>query len=211
MSSWFITNLKAEWVEDDSAMTSFYGLPGTVFDGISGALGCAGGPESFDSPSIISATGGSVPLILYDVVDSPTAAIGYYEETGRKIVYMGFPWEAISDEAVRDSVMAKALGYINGAGIVREFVQTPSNISIRTYPNPFNSAVNICLAGSDCSIGKIRILDIMGKTVAVLPLDDNNSVVWDGTNMDGESVPAGLYFVKPDDAAFFAKRILFMK
>ncbi len=211
ISSWLMTNLKAEWVEDDSAMTSFYGLPGTVFDGISGALGWAGGSESFDRPSVISATDGSVPLIQYDAVGSPTAAIGYYEETGSKLVYIGFPWEAISDEAVRDTVMAKALEYVNGAGTVRGFIETPANISIRAYPNPFNSAVTISLIGSDCSIGIIRIFDIMGKAVTVLALDDNNSVVWNGTNADGESVPAGVYFVKPDDTAVSAKRILFLE
>lgn len=211
MATWLNSRLKVDWVEDDSALTAFYGLSGTVFDGINGALGCVGGPESFDRPSVLSATGGSLPLIGYEAVGDPTAALGYYEETGGKIVYFGFPWEAISSDSVRDSVLAKALAYVDGAGYIDENGMLPQSLNIRAYPNPFNSAVKIELRGIDQIENEIHICDMMGKSIKHLKLDHNGSAIWDATNSTGHEVPAGVYFIQIDSPDFKAERVLYLK
>ncbi len=207
LSEWMETYLKAELIDSDSGFTAFYGLPGTVFDGISGALGCMGGPEEFDMPSAITPLSGAISLMEYEAVGDPIAAIGHYSDIGSKLVFFGFPLEAISFTEVRDSVISKALAYIDGAGSVQEYSPNPSQIAISAYPNPFNSSVKIDFSES---AKKISIFDINGNLIEKLDLN-GNSLIWNATNTFGEEVPAGIYFVKTDNENIPIGKVLFLK
>ncbi len=71
----------------------------------------------------------------------------------------------------------------------------PLDFSLRTFPNPFNTAVTI-----DAPLAKsIEIFDINGRKVADLSskLDGirNNGIVWDGSS-DRGNLPSGIYYIR---------------
>ncbi len=71
-------------------------------------------------------------------------------------------------------------------------------IIINTYPNPSSSAVRIeYMLLADEENLDIKITDILGNTVANLFSGKNesgkNMVIWDGTNLNGETAATGIY------------------
>ncbi len=80
---------------------------------------------------------------------------------------------------------------------IEEFTVLPA------YPNPFNPSTTIRYGipvegtGRDLSV-QIAIYDITGQLIATLLNEEQSpgwySVIWNGTNQQGEQVPAGLYF-----------------
>jgi photosystem II stability/assembly factor-like uncharacterized protein len=84
--------------------------------------------------------------------------------------------------------------------INQETIEIPSKISIKTYPNPFNSQVTI-----EYSIGitthiNIDLYDILGRKVRNL-LDGEISAgthkaVWNGENDEDRECPSGVYLAK---------------
>jgi len=214
----FLSNrLKANWEGDDSSLTSIYGVPITVFDGILASFGCAGGPGSFDRPSMLAVSGGSVPVFQYEAVGSPIGGVGYYSESGYKLLYFGFPWEAISVEDTRDSVMAKSLEYLRGAGGIedREALK-PIGINVDAYPNPFNASANIEFEISKPGDCDLSIYDFTGLMITEIAFSElaagRYSVVWSGKKSDGSIVPAGMYFarLRQNDSTTSTK-LLFIK
>ncbi len=67
------------------------------------------------------------------------------------------------------------------------------------FPNPFNSNTNISLQLRSEGFVSIEVYDILGRKIKVLLSEYKNAglyhVVWDGTNMAGESVDSGVYFM----------------
>tara|TARA_B110000444_G_scaffold237896_1_gene250995 strand:+ start:307 stop:1017 length:711 start_codon:yes stop_codon:yes gene_type:complete len=74
----------------------------------------------------------------------------------------------------------------------------PKNFIIRdAYPNPFNPITKMSYIIYDDAIVNIVIYDSMGRTIKKL-LDKfqpagNKSILWDGTNNQGEPIAAGIY------------------
>ena len=70
----------------------------------------------------------------------------------------------------------------------------PDNLLINSYPNPFNSATKIRLAGELSQVELIAIYDLGGRLVTALaPAPE---ITWDGANQAGDQVPSGIYFVR---------------
>jgi hypothetical protein len=64
----------------------------------------------------------------------------------------------------------------------------PSQISLSAYPNPFNAATTISVAGAEESM--IEIFDIAGRRVAALQAE-NGCAVW-----EAEGMSSGVYFAR---------------
>jgi len=66
------------------------------------------------------------------------------------------------------------------------------------YPNPFNPSTTLTYGLNDDSNVSIDIYDISGKLVMNLVKTTQtqgwHSITWNGTNQNGEQVPAGMYF-----------------
>ena len=79
-------------------------------------------------------------------------------------------------------------------GILESFVVLPA------YPNPFNPSTTISYSIPDDvkSSVNINIFDLTGNLIAILQNTDPtvgwHSITWNGTNSNGEEVPAGIYF-----------------
>lgn len=70
--------------------------------------------------------------------------------------------------------------------------------TLTAYPNPFRDAVTLTL-NIGTATGRNAQLDILtvdGRLVRAFPLEDlsgENTLVWDGTNTEGNQAPAGIY------------------
>ncbi|MDN5354605.1 MAG: hypothetical protein PWQ09_1361 [Candidatus Cloacimonadota bacterium] len=74
---------------------------------------------------------------------------------------------------------------------------TPTSLSLTNFPNPFNPQTTILL-NSGMQTADLTIFNTKGqivKTFKQLP-PGQNSIVWNGTNNSGKSVPSGIYFSK---------------
>ena len=80
-----------------------------------------------------------------------------------------------------------------------DFVATPVNFSLeQNYPNPFNPVTSIGFTSPNNSFANLTVFDLKGSKVKTLIKHKikvgYNSVVWDGTNYNGQKVSAGIYF-----------------
>ena len=76
---------------------------------------------------------------------------------------------------------------------------TPSNYNVsQNYPNPFNPITNIRYDLPEATNVNIAIYDMMGRQVKNLINTNQNSgyksIIWNGTNDNGEMVSGGMYF-----------------
>lgn len=73
-------------------------------------------------------------------------------------------------------------------------------ISMRAFPNPFNSEVNIKFNNPTNSSGRFSIYNIEGNIIKTIDLDGNlqqtNIIKWNGRNNANELVPSGIYFCR---------------
>lgn len=68
------------------------------------------------------------------------------------------------------------------------------------HPNPFRHHTNIRLKTTDVSSIGIKIYDVSGRFIKLLPMqpegfDQQLAVQWDGTDQDGMRLPGGVYFL----------------
>ena len=91
----------------------------------------------------------------------------------------------------------------------------PQNFSVSIYPNPFNESIIIRLCNPKKLNTVIEIYDIMGKKVKTLAHNENNnqvSIFWDGTNIHGNDVKSGVYFLKINNGDYQeVKSITYLK
>ncbi|MCK5134054.1 MAG: VCBS repeat-containing protein [Candidatus Sabulitectum sp.] len=64
--------------------------------------------------------------------------------------------------------------------------------------NPFRSSLSISVQEmSDASITSIRVFDLSGREVTLIPVDEQGSATWNGDDSAGIEVPPGVYMLKP--------------
>jgi subtilisin family serine protease len=92
-----------------------------------------------------------------------------------------------------------------------DFPVLPHTLSIKAnYPNPFNSSTIIQLEGQPGQNSLIMIFDTTGRLVKKLIATSNNPV-WDGTDSDGNTVSAGIYFARLSGVNSSAIKMLLLK
>ncbi|RQV93709.1 T9SS C-terminal target domain-containing protein, partial [bacterium] len=93
-------------------------------------------------------------------------------------------------------------------GIPTSFALLPA------YPNPFNPETTIRFDVAAPAQVTLTVHDLLGRTVATLLNDFRDagqySVVWQGTDNYGQSMPSGVYFVKMNADAFSATQKLML-
>ncbi len=63
-------------------------------------------------------------------------------------------------------------------------------------PNPFRSSTTIRFSSAVASNGRVSIIDVTGRQVAIL--SGQTEVQWDGRDASGDLVPAGVYFARTE-------------
>jgi photosystem II stability/assembly factor-like uncharacterized protein len=88
--------------------------------------------------------------------------------------------------------------YYDATSNENEVVQ-PAPIELaQNYPNPFNPQTTISYELKKQASVQLAIYDVKGRKVNILVNETkttgNHSVVWNGTNSQGDEVPSGVYF-----------------
>ncbi len=75
-------------------------------------------------------------------------------------------------------------------------------LSLRNYPNPFKLSTNIMFSLQKMSFVELKIFNIKGQVIKILAKDTfgrgEHTILWDGTNENGEILPNGIYFYMID-------------
>lgn len=116
-------------------------------------------------------------------------------------------------------IWANVLDWSNpSTGVASEKVsRTISNFRLeQNYPNPFNPKTTIQYDLPEDSFVELQILNIRGQLmknlVSELRQAGHHQCLWNGTDIDGNSVPSGIYFYRLKAAKFnLTRRMVLMK
>jgi len=75
----------------------------------------------------------------------------------------------------------------------------PSEISLTSYPNPFNASTKISFRKQTGNSASLKIYDLAGRLARSWEIDSdvtNGEVVWDGMSSRNETAVSGVYFFK---------------
>jgi hypothetical protein len=115
---------------------------------------------------------------MYTTLDDCTAAGFSWDST-----VLGYTWNSGTTESVEDF-----------GQIIKEFKLNDN------YPNPFNPTTTITYDVAIAGDVSLSIYNMKGQEINVLSKGyhsiDTYSVVWNGTDMNGTEMPAGLYIYK---------------
>ncbi len=79
------------------------------------------------------------------------------------------------------------------------FPEVPTAFTLgQNFPNPFNGATTIPVTTQTETPLKLEILDVRGRTVKTFEIGEDSDpyLFWNGTNIDGQFVPAGVYLYR---------------
>jgi hypothetical protein len=90
---------------------------------------------------------------------------------------------------------------INIEGITMIEELTPDGITVpffEVYPNPSHNSINIVYSiAYNTENSALKIYDITGRIVRDFSINQSmNQIVWDGNDINGRKLPAGVYFVQ---------------
>ncbi len=97
--------------------------------------------------------------------------------------------------------------------------ELPKEFKIETYPNPFNSQVNIRVTfptGKYAKDFSIKIYNILGEVVKTFEINNNNQNIielfWNGKNDNNEELTSGIYIFTVRGAGFSKSvKLVYMK
>lgn len=88
----------------------------------------------------------------------------------------------------------------NLSGVEEQPISPMPTNTITNYPNPFNPRTNLVFELDHQSIVRLEIFDMRGRSIRTLTQSVHSpgihSVIWDGTDRHGQSVPSGRYFAR---------------
>ncbi|OQP62580.1 hypothetical protein A3860_28225 [Niastella vici] len=123
-SSFYATYLKAVYISDGAGTYNFNGTTG-FFNGVSGAFGNGvNGKYNVDFPDVIDTTGGSQLVLNYSGGTGTGAGAGVGYKGNFRVLYFGFPVEAIVDDNVRNNLICQSVDYLSKPDRHCDFVLT---------------------------------------------------------------------------------------
>ena len=108
-------------------------------------------------------------------------------------------------------------GALESSSLIVNTVPSFYNISLKTYPNPFNNYVRISFLSDNNRQKEIRIYDMMGMLVRILYFENiikgENYIFWDGRNNLGKTSTSGIYFINLNQGfkTLRTQKVLFLK
>lgn len=169
------------------------------------ALMGTGGANNALSMDGIQPIGGAVGSHHY-VANSDTIYAGIHYSNTYKVVYFGFPFEAIAGNPTRYTqkwvMMARILTFFGEALPPTEIKEEPktftrTNLSVLSFaPNPFQQKTTIRFQIGDFNNAQLNIYNATGKLVKSFNRLVTQSVIWDGTDSNHKQLSTGVYFVE---------------
>ncbi|MFZ5979760.1 MAG: M6 family metalloprotease domain-containing protein [Candidatus Zixiibacteriota bacterium] len=107
----------------------------------------------------------------------------------------------LNNISASDSVMYFDVTINLSTGIDNPVTILPQTINLnQNYPNPFNPETRIEYSVTNSGYGRLEIFNVLGRRVKTLYegyiAHGNNSLSWDGTNDQNESISSGAYFYR---------------
>ena len=88
-------------------------------------------------------------------------------------------------------------------------IDEPVRYTSDIYPNPFVDQVRFSFSNFDSTNPTmLYIYDLYGRLILARKLDAEGTLVWNGTDLDGVNIPAGLYIYKVGNGETYSGKIL---
>ena len=169
----YMNYLHAEYVEDDSGFRSLTGIPGDpVGNGLAFDIGGGDGSGNQDWPSEIEPRSGASAVLEY----SPGVEGALRYDTGHRLVYLAFGFEAVNTVADRDTLMSRCLEWLAEG----TWPDTEPPIVSHIYPN----------GGEELTTGEVvdviwTATDDSGVTSVDILLSTDSGATWSETVVEG--------------------------
>ncbi len=176
--TFYINYLHADYVQDNSGFRSLTGIPGDpVGDGLTFDIGGGDGSGNQDWPSEIELRAGASSVLEY----SPGAEGGIRYDTGHRLVYLAFGFEAVNTAADRDTLMTRCLDWLaNG-----NWPDTDPPVVAAVVPNggeEFSTGENVTITWTADDNEGVALVDILLSVDGGLTYDE---VIVEGTANSG--------------------------
>lgn len=180
----------------------------------SGANGSIMPPELLQT--MTGVTGKTLPFAIVEIFSDTGKEGLLYEGTATADDSGSFSWTGVLRGPRVTSTATDPLGntsafsmaqFLTGVSYGKQDSQADQFALAQNYPNPFNPATTI-----DCTIPAagfitLQVFNIRGEKIRTLLQGDANrglqSVIWDGLDDSGHSVPAGIYLCRLSAGAFY--------
>ncbi|MCK4641893.1 MAG: T9SS type A sorting domain-containing protein, partial [Candidatus Marinimicrobia bacterium] len=221
--SFFLNYLRADYKLDNAGSNQVTGADGGIFDGLPFEFDDgSGGIYEEDYPDVIDPMMSAVACLKYST--GTTAGIQYeglFPEgtVSGKLVYIGFPWETITDDMQKKIMLQKISEWFGFTceGVEPGITVIPDKPFLsRGYPNPFNDLVNFQLLLPDAVDFNVQVYNSLGQKVRTIasPVTMKNKyqLSWNGTNDQGLKVASGCYFFQVAlERRVLTEKIVFLK
>jgi hypothetical protein len=185
--------LKANFVGDDA---NSYGFNGTTnfFNAQTGGFdNNLNGYYDVDSPDRIDVNGGSTIALTYSGGTSDGAAVGY--KGAFNVLYLAFPFEAITSASVREAIMCNAVAFTTPAvplPIIGITLTGKSEVAKNVLNWQTKAEINVKYLAVERSENGIFFQQI---SIEILP-KGNNNVGANYSYSDNVVLPSGYYRIK---------------
>ncbi len=136
--NFYHNQLRAIFSNDDASTYAFTPAAGGIFSGnaTSGFDNGTRGTYNVDYPDVLVPTNGSIRAISYSGGLGGSAAVQYDGSLGGgKVVYFGFPFETITNSAVRDAYMSDVLRFF---GVLEPPTLAPPQVNLASHTLTLN-------------------------------------------------------------------------
>ncbi len=150
------------------------------------------GTYNVDYPDVINPMNGSVATLRYTNAGTSKAAVyfsGLFNggTANGKLVYFGFPFEAIYSVTKRNELMQGILNFFFSSSVITDLGLNDKNTSGIIFPNPCSNRLTI-----SCNepILKLELVDTNGKLIFEKNTSSMNEII------DVNEINNGIYFLK---------------
>ena len=184
--------LHADYVADSGINFILQGYDGDpITDGIAPFV--VGDIYERSADVILPIDGDGTPIFKF--LNNPEISSIRVSTSENRIIYLGIGFEQISDEAIRDTIMARSISWLaqNVTGVAEENNSMPHSYSLdQNYPNPFNPSTIITYSVSEESPVTIKVFDLIGQEIVVL-VDDVKEPGFHSVTFDALGLSSGVY------------------
>jgi hypothetical protein len=194
--------LKLAFVDDKAGIFDVGGVPASPFEGISFRYGIVaeGSPYEEDWPDVFAPLNGGEALLGYGQSGSAVAAVGYRGPSpgggSSAVVTLGFPFETITTQGARDTLMDRVMTYLDGISALGEQARTgvPGSYELfQNYPNPFNPSTSIRYVLPEPGEVRLVVYDVLGREVATL-VGEHRQAGMHTAQFDASHLGSGVYY-----------------
>jgi Outer membrane protein Omp28/Secretion system C-terminal sorting domain len=151
---------------------------------------------------------------IFQYLNGPNIAGIRTEINDYRIVYTAFGIEQITDQAIADTLMSRAINWLMDGIVITGTEQQPivNTFSLnQNYPNPFNPSTTINYTIIENANVSLKVYNVMGQEVAQLVNQKQSAGVYN-IQFDASALASGIYFYKLTAGDFVAvKKMTLLK